>query len=167
GARFTDLHPENRDPTAAATASPTAAALLAEFLRPYRGYQSIRTRGDFASGDYHSLQVQVNRRYIRGVQFGAAYTVQRARGTADEDPGNLVYSFNRPYDFFFSELAQSNRQSLIVNYTWDLPGRHTGAMRALLDGWQVSGENDFVSGDWANVAFTTSDSFDFTGGEAG
>jgi hypothetical protein len=37
----------------------------------------------------------------------------------------------------------------------------------LLDGWQLSGESDFVSGDWANVAMTTSDGFDFTGGEAG
>src|SRR5262249_25100730 len=167
GARFTDLHPENRDPTAPSTATPTAAALLAEFLRPYRGYQNIRTRGNFASGDYQSLQVQVNRRYIRGVQFGAAYTLQPARGTADEDRGNLSYAFNRSNDFFFPELAQSNRQTLIVNSPGDLPGRHTGAMRALLDGWQVSGENDFVTGDWANISMTTSDSFDFTGGEAG
>jgi len=167
GARFTDLVPANRDPTAAATAAPTAAALPAEFLRPYRGYQNIRVRGNFAGGDYQSLQVQVNRRYIRGVQFGAAYTLQRARGTADEDPSNPVYAFNRPVDFFYAELAQSNRNSLILNYTWDLPGRHTGLARALLDGWQVSGENDFVSGDWANVTFTTTDSIDFTGGEAG
>jgi len=167
GARFTDLIPANRDPTASATATPTAAALPAEFLRPYRGYQNIRVRGNFGTGDYQSLQVQVNRRYIRGVQFGAAYTLQRARGNADEDPGNLVYAFNRRNSFFFSELAQSNRQGLIVNYTWDLPGRHTGAMKALLDGWQVSGENDFVTGDFANIAFTTSDSFDFTGGEGG
>ena len=167
GARFTDLIPANRDPTAAPTASPTSAALLAEFLRPYRGHQNIRTRGNFARGDYQSLQVQVNRRYVRGVQFGLAYALQRARGTADEDPGNLDWSLNRPYDFFYSELTQSNRQSLVINYSWDLPGRHTGAMRALLDGWQVSGENDFVSGDWANVSMTTSDGFDFTGGEAG
>jgi hypothetical protein len=168
GARFTDLHPENRDPTAAATASPTAAALPAEFLRPYRGYQNIRTRGNFADADYHSLQVQVNRRYIRGVQFGAAYTLQRSRGTADEDPGNLSYAFNRPNDFFYSEVIQSNRNSLIINYAWDIPGHHaSAAMRALLDGWQVSGENDFVSGDWANISFTTTDNFDFTGGEAG
>ena len=120
---------------------------LSRFLRPYRGYQNIRVRGNFAGGDYHSLQVQVNRRYIRGVQFGAAYTLQRARGTADEDPGNLVYAFNRPEDFFYSELTQSNRNSLVINYTWDIPGRHTGAMRALLDGWQVSGENDFATPD--------------------
>jgi hypothetical protein len=167
GARFTDLNPQNRDPTAAATASPTAAALPAEFLRPYRGYQNIRVRGNFADGDYQSLQLQVNRRYIRGVQFGAAYALSRARGTADEDPGNLSYAFNRPQDFFYSELIQSDRNSLIINYSWDLPGRHTGPLKLLLDGWQFSGENDFVSGDWANVTFTTTDSFDFTGGEAG
>jgi hypothetical protein len=167
GARFTDLHPENRDPTAAATATPTAAALPAEFLRPYRGYQNIRVRGNFAEGDYQSLQIQVNRRYIRGVQFGAAYALQRSRSTTDEDPSNLVYAFNRPVDFFYSELVQSNRNSLILNYSWDLPGRHTGPVRLLLDGWQVSGENDFVSGDWANIAMTTTDNFDFTGGEAG
>jgi len=167
GAKFTDLHPENRDPTAAASATPTAAALPSDFLRPYRGYGSIRTRGNFAEGDYQSLQVQVSRRYIRGVQFGAAYALQRSRGTADEDPGNLSYAFNRPQDFFYSELIQSNRNSLIINYSWDIPGHHTGPLKLALDGWQVSGENDFVSGDWANITFTTTDSFDFTGGEAG
>jgi hypothetical protein len=160
GARFTDLIPANRDPTAAASATPTAAALPAEFLRPYRGYQSIRTRGNSAGGVYQALQVQVNRRYIRGIQFGAAYTLQRARGVSDEDPGNLSISSNRPLSFFYGELAQSNRNSLIVNYSWDIPGRHTGALRALLDGWQVSG-------DWANITITTTDNFDFTGGEAG
>src|SRR5213078_3812608 len=145
GARFTDLFPANRDPTAAATASPTAAALPAEFLRPYRGYQNIRTRGNFASGDYHSLQVQVNRRYIHGVQFGAAYTLQRARGVADEDPGNLSITLNRPISFFYSELAQSDRHTLIINYSWELPKGsrlvNNGVGRLLLDGWQLTGEN--------------------------
>jgi len=110
----------------------------------------------------------VNRSYIRGVQFGAAYALQRARGVADDDVGGCCsYVSNRPFDFFYSELAQSNRNSLVVNYSWDLPGRHSGPMKMLLDGWQVSGENDFVSGDWANVAMTTADNFDFTGGEGG
>jgi hypothetical protein len=160
-ARFLDVNPQNRDPTNTSTALPP------EFLRPYRGYQNIRTRGNSVDGDYHALQLQVNRRYIRGVQFGASYTLQRSRGFADEDPGNLSVSYQRPLDYFYSELVQSNRNSLILNYSWDLPGRHTGALRALLDGWQVSGESDFVTGDWAPVNFTTTDNFDFTGGEGG
>jgi hypothetical protein len=59
------------------------------FLRPYRGYGDITQVTWDGTSNYNSLQVQVNRRYIHGVQFGAAYTLQRARGYADEDPGNL------------------------------------------------------------------------------
>src|SRR5262249_20791011 len=124
-------------------------------------------RGNSASADSHALQLQLSRRYIRGLQFGAAYTLQRARGVADEDPGNLSISLNRPFDFFYSELAQGNRHSLVVNYTWEVPGHHDGLLKLALDGWQLSGENDFYSGDWANVTITTTDNFDFTGGEAG
>jgi len=39
--------------------------------------------------------------------------------------------------------------------------------RAALDGWQLSGNTAFVSGDWAGVTFSTTDNFDFYGGGAG
>jgi hypothetical protein len=163
-ARFLDQNPQNRDPT-------NNAALPAEFLRPYRGYQNIRTRGNSATSDYHSFQLQVNRRYIRGVQFGGAYTYSRAKGLADEDPGNLSIALNRPESYFYATLAQNQDHSVVINYTWDLPrasARWDNAFsRLVLDGWQISGENAFVSGDWAPVILTTSDNFDFTGGEGG
>jgi hypothetical protein len=164
GARFLDLNPQNRDPT-------NNAALPAEFLRPYRGYQNIRTRGNSGQSDYHSFQLQVNRRYIRGVQFGGAYTYSRARGLADEDPGNLSIALNRPADFFYATLAQNQNHSVVINYTWDLPTAsdrwNNAVARLALDGWQLSGENAFVSGDWAPIILTTVDNFDFTGGEGG
>jgi len=162
GAKF---DPANHDP-----GSTSATAVLPDnFLRPYSGYGAIRVRGNSGTSDYHSLQVQVNRRYIHGVQFGGAYTLQRARGLADEDPGNLSITLNRPRDYFYSELAQSNRHSLVINYSWDLSqDRFTNAvLHQALDGWQLSGENAFVSGDWAPVILTTVDNFDFTGGDGG
>src|SRR6266508_2298762 len=161
GTKFVDLNPAAHDP-----GSTSATALLADdFLRPISGYAAIRTRGNSGTSDYHSLQVQVNRRYIRGVQFGGAYTLQRARGLADEDPGNLSISLNRPRDYFYSELAQSNRHSLVINYSWDISQARfeQGLLHHALDGWQLSGENAFVSGDWAPVILTTVDNFDFTG----
>jgi hypothetical protein len=36
-----------------------------------------------------------------------------------------------------------------------------------LDGWQLSGNTAFVSGDWSGVSFTTTDNFDFYGGGTG
>src|SRR3954464_8366323 len=165
GAKFLDLNPQNRDP-----GSTSATAVLADdFLRPLAGLGAVRVRGNSGTSDYHSLQLQVNRRYIHGVQFGGAYTLQRARGLADEDPGNLSITLNRPRSFFYGELAQSNRHSLVINYAWDISqDRFKGAiLHQALDGWQLSGENAFVSGDWAPVVLTTSDNFDFTGGEGG
>jgi len=166
GARFLDTNPAARDPSGSAT-----AVLPPEFLRPYSGYQNIRVRGNSADADYHALQVQVNRRYTHGVQFGASYTLARARGVADEDPGNLSITLNRPLSFFYSELAQSDRHTLVFNYSWDLPRGsrlvNNAVGRLLLDGWQITGENDFVTGDWAPVILTTADNFDFTGGEGG
>jgi hypothetical protein len=165
GTRFLDLNPAAHDP-----GSTSATAVLpAQFLRPIQGYQSIRVRGDSGTSDYNALQVQVNRRYIHGVQFGGAYTLQRARGLADEDPGNLSIALNRPQSFFYGELAQSDRHTLVINYSWDISkDRFKGAIaHQALDGWQLSGENAFVSGDWAPVILTTSDNFDFTGGDGG
>jgi hypothetical protein len=164
-AKFLDVNPGNRDP-----GSTSATAVLPDdFLRPLPGYGAIRIRGNSGTSDYHALQLQVNRRYIRGVQFGGAYTLQRARGLADEDPGNLSIALNRPEDYFFSELAQSNRHSLVINYSWDLSQDRFKSRFAhyALDGWQVSGENAFVTGDWAPVILTTTDNFDFTGGDGG
>ena len=165
GAKFLDRNPAARDPGSASA----TAVLPDDFLRPLPGYGAIRVRGNSGSSDYHSLQVQVNRRYIRGVQFGGAYTLQRARGVADEDPGNLSITLSRPEDYFYSELAQSNRHSLVINYSWDISqDRFTNRLaHYALDGWQLSGENALVTGDWAPIILTTTDNFDFTGGDGG
>ncbi len=166
GARFLDLHPENRDPTSA------TAALPSDFLRPYLGYQDIRVRGNSGTSNYHALQLQANRRYVAGVQVGAAYTFGKALGVADEDPGNISASVARPQrSWLYGPLVQSQTHTLVVNYTWDLPSVSrfwkNAAARLLLDGWQLSGENAFASGDWAPIILTTNDAFDFTGGDGG
>ena len=44
---------------------------------PYLGYQDITIRSHFGTGSYNSLQVQLNRRYIRGLQLGVAYTLAK------------------------------------------------------------------------------------------
>jgi hypothetical protein len=162
GAKF---DPNNHDP---GSTSPTAV-LPDNFLRPYYGYGPIRVRGNSGTSNYNAFQLQVNRRYIHGVQFGGAYTLARARGLADEDPGNLSITLNRPQSFYYGELAQSNRHTLVVNYTWDMSQDHfqQKLLHQALDGWQLSGENAFVSGDWAPVVLTTTDNFDFTGGDGG
>jgi hypothetical protein len=163
GARFLDLNPQNVDPR-------TGAALPAEFLRPYKGYQDIFMRGNFGTSNYNALQVQVNRRYIRGLQFGASYTWGRALGVGDDDPARV--SIARPMrEWNYAVEAFNQDHNLVINYTWDIP-RGSGFWpntftRGLLDNWQLSGVNAFVSGEWAGVTMSTTEDFDFTGGDGG
>jgi Carboxypeptidase regulatory-like domain/TonB-dependent Receptor Plug Domain len=164
GARYLDVNPQNRDPR-----NP-ASPLPAEFLRPYRGYQDINIRSHFGTSDYNGLQIQLNRRYIRGLQFSAAYTFAKTRGIADEDEAAI--SWVRPIDDWnYAPYASSQAHSFVLNYTWDIPGLSSKwnnmLVRAVFDNWQLSGENAWVSGDWTPVFLATTDNFDFTGGDGG
>jgi len=164
GTRYLDINPQNRNP------QNTATALQPEFLRPFAGHQNINIRSHFGTSDYHALQAQLNRRYIRGLQFAVAYTFGRTRGIADEDEAAI--SWVRPIDEWnYAPYSSNQEHILVINYTWDLPKAsrmwNTHVVRAFLDNWQLSGENAFVSGDWAPVNLSTTDNFDFTGGDGG
>jgi hypothetical protein len=171
GARFLDVNPQNANPQ-----NPTAAK-PAEFLRPYFGYQNITIREHFGTATYNSLQVQLNRRYIHGLQFAVAYTFGKTvtDGTNGNPPGfNTLRT-----QTFWSEGPSTSTQlhNLVINYTWDVPNgsgmRNNVLTRGLLDGWQLSGDTAFVSGDWAggatpggaNISLSTTDNFNFTGGD--
>ena len=127
-------------------------------------------RSNWGKANYNSLQVQVNRRYIKGLQFGAAYTYARAFGVGDDDPATV--SILRPLqEWYYAPLSSNQRHNLTINYTYDLPDLGKvwdhRAVHLLLDGWQLSGENAWVSGDWDDVSLSTTDGFDFTGGSEG
>jgi hypothetical protein len=158
GARFL---PENIDPR-------NGRPLSDDFLRPFRGFSTINVRSNFGTGTYNSLQIQANRRYTHGLQFGGAYTFARGYGLGDSDPATV--SIYRPlHDWYWSPNNSNQNQTLVVNYTYDLPVREftNPFAKALLDGWQLSGENAWISGDWDSIDLSTTDSFDFAGGTEG
>jgi len=161
GVKFVDLHPENKDPR-------TGIALPNDYLRPYIGYGDIFVRGNWGTSNYNALQVQANRRYIHGVQFGVAYTWSKSMGIGDDDPARVsIYRDVRAWNYAPNSFSQAH--NLVINYTWDIPSPRVNnpILRGALDGWQLSGENAFVSGDWAIVTMSTTDNFDFTGGDGG
>jgi hypothetical protein len=165
GARFLDVNPQNADPRNPTSAKPS------EFLRPFVGYQDITIRSHFGTAHYNSLQVQLNRRYINGLQFAVAYTLAK---TISFGPNTDPPTYNplRPGDAWnVAPYEPTQLHNLVINYTWDLPKGSrmwdNKVMRGLLDGWQVSGDTAVVSGDWAGASVSTTDNFDFTGGDGG
>ena len=159
-ARFVDVNPQNADPRNPATAKPN------EFLRPYLGYQNITVRNHFGTASYNSMQVQLNRRYINGLQFAVAYTLGKTVGNGTTfNPLRMGEEWNKAPE------GSTQYHNLVLNYTWDVPNgsalwNHV-ITRGLLDGWQLSGDTAFVSGDWSGASVSTTDNFDFTGGDGG
>jgi hypothetical protein len=160
GARFLDQNPQNANPQNPTTAKP------AEFLRPYKGYQQITMREHFGTASYNALQMQLNRRYINGLQFAVAYTYGKTVSDGTNfDTTRPGAAWNEGPD------AATQFHNLVVNYTWDVPPGSrmwdNWFTRGALDGWQFSGDTAFVSGDWAGATTSTTDNFDFTGGDGG
>lgn len=161
GTRF---QPENADPSNPATPLPD------NFLRPLPGYGGVLYREASGISNYHALQASLNRRFLKGVAFGLAYTWSRAFDYTSGDNGTLPMF--RPYDVWSYGLASFDQTHVVVlNYTWDLPALSTRIRHPLVkhvfDDWQLSGITTFASGTPLGLSFSTVDNADITGGGDG
>ncbi len=159
GSKFVDCrvipaaicHPENRDPLTANSAKNN------DFLRPYRGYGDINEVMYAGTSNYNSLQLQLNRRYTRGFQFGVAYTYSKSFDYANDDSSDV--SFPRPYRAFnYSPSDFDQTHIFTLAYIYDIPklSQHwdNGVVRAIFDNWQLSGTTSYATGRPKNLTVT-------------
>jgi Carboxypeptidase regulatory-like domain/TonB-dependent Receptor Plug Domain len=160
GARFV---PSAQDST-------TLRPLPDSFLVPYSGYSSV-TLDEFASSsNYHSMQVQVNRRFTKGLQFGSAWTWSKSMDFTSNDFSTVaaivpirIWNYGKS-DFDRTHVVQ-------VNWVWDVPAaskliKHK-AVSLIADHWQLSGIASFISGAPSGIALTTTTGLDIPGGGDG
>ena len=160
----------NQDPTRPGNPLPD------NFFRPYPGYGDINFFLNSGIADYNAMQVQVNRRFTHGLQFGAAYTLSKSRDYSSgqetgTNPGRLpTYQDVREWTYGLSSFDQTH--VAVFNYTWDLPRAsalwNNRLLRAAFDNWQMSGITAFSSGTPSGVTLALVDSgTDLTGGGDG
>ncbi|HKC88816.1 MAG TPA: hypothetical protein VKG02_22725, partial [Blastocatellia bacterium] len=164
-ARHVDVNPQNANPTVAGSALPD------DFLRPYPGYGSITYYDNAGYSNYNALQIAVNRRFIRGLQFGVAYTYSKAMDLLDNDRDGLP-TF-RPYRIWnYGRAGFDQTHVMVINYTWDLPRAtrlwDNPVVKAVFDNWQLSGITAIASGTPGGIGLALVDSgTDLTGGGDG
>ncbi|MFN7925893.1 MAG: TonB-dependent receptor [Bryobacteraceae bacterium] len=149
---------QNQDPT-----NP-GRPLTPDFLRPYPGFGNINYVTYNANSNYNSLQVQVHRRFQRGLQVSGVWTWSKTMSTGD---GGAV----SPYLDFRSrnyERAGFDRTHIVnINWIYDLPSISkfwaNAVTRQVFDKWQLSGIASFVSGAPQAVGLTTTDGADISG----
>jgi hypothetical protein len=121
-----------------------------EFLRPYPGYNEVRYREFSASSNYKALQVSINRRLAASFTFGLAYTWSKVFTNASTDTQTVNPFDTHRYDYRLADYDRTH--VLAINYVYRagrlsrrLKSNHEW-LRALLDGWEISGISRYMSG---------------------
>lgn len=136
-------------------------------FRPFPGYGNISLRATATSSRYDSLQLSVGRRWARGVQFNAAYTLSKA--IADSSSDRNLIDFPQDYNNQRAERALTSfdrRHIFVANYVWELPFfRNSNRwLYNVLGGWEISGITRFDSGIPLTITTPTNSARSFGGG---
>lgn len=140
------------------------------FLAPYRGYSSV-TIDEFSTGsNYNSMQLQVNRRFTRGLQFGASWTWSKSMDYGSNDWSSIAqWAPRRVWNYGNSDFDRTH--IVQIHAFWEVP-RLTRLVKnrvlgAIGDNWQLSGIASFVSGEPRGLSLTTTTGLDIPGGGDG
>ncbi len=159
----TNFKKQNEDPTA------SGKPLRATFLRPYQGFDAIRVLEFSSNSSYHSLQLQVQRRFGERFNVDASWTWSKAMVYADTD--GSVRSSLLPGWRDYGKASLDTTHMVNVFYVYQLPSvsRYLGGnaiLSRVLDDWRVSGITRFSSGLPMGVSLSAP-GVDFTGSTEG
>jgi hypothetical protein len=154
-----DFLAANQDPTQkAGTPYPSS------FYRPIIGYNAIDQLSNEANSNYNSMQVSLERRFGRTIQFGVAYTWSKVLDFTDSDT-NAIEPVVPERAYYYGLASFDTPQSLVVNFVYDLPKSpwKDKILSTLLSNWQFSDISTFQSGMPVGVTITTTTGEDITG----
>jgi hypothetical protein len=118
-------------------------------LVPFKGYDQIQYLRFDGTSNYNSLQVSLQRRFNKGLTFGAVYTWSKALTTANADQ-DTQDTFN-PRLLDYRAAGWDRTHVFALNYVYSLPNltQHIDAPKWLsyvTDNFQLSGITQFETG---------------------
>jgi hypothetical protein len=146
-------------PATAGNVFRSATIARERLLRPYPHFDAVNTTTNEGWSWYHALQAGLQKRFTSGYTLGINYTFSRFTeateflNAADPEPWEGISSQDAPH-------------RLTISGIWELPfgrGRKfatdaSGALDALIGGWQLQGIYTYQSGfpitGWGNLLFT-------------
>jgi hypothetical protein len=130
-------------------------------------FGSIFAQDTIASSSYNSLQVSLERRFAKGLQFLAAYTWSKSFDEASSFENTLnplCFRCSRALSLFNAP------QRFVLSYYWELPvPERRGLVGKVVDGWGLSGIFSFQSGfpiritSWSDLELENSQDFEYPG----
>ncbi|HLI34126.1 MAG TPA: TonB-dependent receptor [Terriglobia bacterium] len=132
------------DPRIACTATtpfPCQQRVSTDYVRPFQGWSGISNITPVGKSIYHSLQINVQRRFSEGLTYGVAYTYSKTMALSGAE--GLGSGPQNPYNLRaeYGPAAFNRAHVLVFNYVYNLPFFHSlkGAAGSLLGGWEATG----------------------------
>jgi hypothetical protein len=107
-------------------------------------FSSIFAEDTIANSAYNAFEAMLEKRFSRGLQFQASYTLSKSL-----DDGSTFEETLDPFNYAKSRALSlfNSKQRFVISYDWELPLRKYNGFRGkLLDDWAVSGITQFQSG---------------------
>jgi hypothetical protein len=107
-------------------------------------FTDIFAEDTIANSNYNALEMMLQKRFSRGLQFQAAYTYSKSI-----DDGSTFEETLNPFNFAASRGLSlfNSKQRFVVSYDWELPiAKRQGFTGRLVNDWEVSGITQFQSG---------------------
>jgi hypothetical protein len=128
----------------------------ADFLRPYKGYNTIRVTNNDANSWYNGLQVSASRRFTKGFSFGLAYTFSKSSDDGSAQRDIIPNAFDASN--LWGPSTFDRRHVVVANFIYQLPFfKNNGFTGKLFGGWTLSGVSQFQTGQPLTIA--TGDDF--------
>jgi len=135
---------------------------VAQALRKYPQYQSINWRGlPLGRSQYHALEVVLEQQFHKGLQYRIGYTYSKLKNNgAESGQGNEGNNggVQDPVNWDTVDYGLSYDDTphvLLVGFSWDIlqdsQASWTGAKKAILGGWNLSGILRYESGRPFNI----------------
>jgi hypothetical protein len=156
----TNALPSSIDPT-------TGRPYQINFLRPEQGFGNIQYNEYGSASRYHSMQTTINRRFSRGLTFGAAWTWSKTMDLVDGN--NVLNPFVDPKIWDYGKAGYDRTHTLVINFDYYTPKLSPALgnnviSRAVFDSWELSGVSSFLSGEPMGFTYTLVSTTDITGG---
>jgi hypothetical protein len=149
------------------TVSGGATPLPDNFLRPIKGYADINLLETGGNSNYHSLQVQANRRFSTSLLFGVSYTWSKAMNLVDNNNTAVNPFLNRRVRNY-GRASTDRTHNFVLNYVYRLPSLSkywdNAVTRTVLADWELSGITSFISGAPAGIGYALVQARDLVGG---
>jgi hypothetical protein len=118
-------------------------------------FRDLKSWGQRLNTRYNSLQVAINRPFIKGLLLKGAYTLSKAKNMTDED-GWTGLSWNTPSELHrnFATAGYDRTHNFQMGFLYELPWKRDGGYgnvaKALISDWQANG----VFGAFSGTPFT-------------